>query len=255
MCYEIRTASLSKAQYVSRYGDSVDPKEWDRVLDGSQLQYHASGFDHPDLPVITNQSPDTIQLLNWGLIPHWTKDIGDVVRIQNQTLNARAETLFEKPAYKTSVVSRRCLIIADGFFEHHHKNGKAFPYHIQMKNHEPMSLAGIWDTWSGDGLERTTVSIVTTRANPLMSRIHNNPKLSEGPRMPLILPKENEMDWLNLSVSDAKDLEHLTLPFDESLLEAYTVAKLKGKQAVGNTVKAITKHDYQELMSVQTGLF
>ncbi|MEP2670416.1 MAG: SOS response-associated peptidase [Cyclobacteriaceae bacterium] len=255
MCYEIRTSTLSQQQYVDRYGDSVDPKELERVFDGSQPTYHASGFDHPDLPVIINQSPANIQLLNWGLIPHWTKSIEDVVRIQNQTLNARAETLFEKPAFKESVVSRRCLIIADGFFEHHHKNGKTFPYHIQMKNNEPMSLAGIWDTWNGEGMERTTVSIVTTRANPLMSRIHNNPKMSEGPRMPLILPKENEMDWLNLSVSDAKDLEHFTLPFNESLLEAYTVPKLKGKLAVGNTVKAITKYDYQELTTVQTGLF
>ena len=104
-------------------------------------------------------------------------------------------------------------------------------------------------------MERTTVSIVTTRANPLMSRVHNNPKMSEGPRMPLILPKENEVEWLTLSISDAKDLEHLTQPFDDSLLEAYTVPKLKGKQAVGNTEKAITKYDYQELTTIQTGLF
>ncbi|MBZ0246088.1 MAG: SOS response-associated peptidase [Cyclobacteriaceae bacterium] len=255
MCYEIRTSTLSKEKYVNRYGDSLDPKELSSVFNGNQPIYHTSGFDHPDLPVITSQSPDKIQMFNWGLIPHWTKDIGDVVKIQNQTLNARAETLFEKPAYKESVVSRRCLIIVDGFFEHHHKNGKAFPYHIQMKNHEPMTLAGIWDAWNGEGLTRTTVSIVTTKANPLMSRIHNNPKMSEGPRMPLILPKDTEMDWLNLSVSDPKDVEHITTPFDESLLEAYTVPRLKGKQAVGNTVKAITKFDYQELMSVQTGLF
>jgi putative SOS response-associated peptidase YedK len=79
--------------------------------------------------------------------------------------------------------------------------------------------------------------------------------MSEGPRMPLILSEENEMDWLNLSVSDPKDLEHLILPFPESLMEAYTVPKLKGKLAVGNTVKAITKYDYQELIVQQTGLF
>ncbi|MBZ0246235.1 MAG: SOS response-associated peptidase [Cyclobacteriaceae bacterium] len=255
MCYEIRTSTLAKEKYVNRYGDSLDSREFDRVFDGSRPVYHASGFDHPDLPVITRQNPDSIQLLNWGLIPHWTKAIEDVVRIQNQTLNARVETLFEKPAFRESVVSRRCLVIADGFFEHHHKNGKAFPYHIQMKNNEPMTLAGIWDTWRGEGVERTTVSIVTTRANALMGRIHNNPKLSEGPRMPLILPKENEQDWLHLSVRDAKDLEHIVVPFDERLLEAYTVPKLKGKLAVGNTEKAITKCDYQELVVVQTGLF
>lgn len=255
MCYEIRTSTLSQKQYVDRYGDVIESKELRGVFDGSQPSYHTTGFDHPNLPVITNQSPDKVQKLNWGLIPHWTKDIGDVVRIQNQTLNARAETLFEKPAFKESVISRRCLIIADGFFEHHHKNGKTFPYHIQMKNYEPMTLAGIWDTWNGDGLKRTTVSIVTTKANPLMSRIHNNPKMSEGPRMPLILPKEVERDWLSLTIDGPKDLEHLIIPFNESLLEAYTVPKLKGKQAVGNTPKAIGKYDYQELMSVQTGLF
>jgi putative SOS response-associated peptidase YedK len=253
MCYEIRTLTLAKLKYARRYGDSfLDLRKLDELLQRLTPIYYASGFDHPDLPVITNEK-DEVQMLNWGLIPRWTKSAADVVKIQNQTLNARSETVFEKPAFKESVRERRCLIIVDGFYEHHHKNKKTFPHHIVRKDREPMTLAGIWDTWRGNGLERTTVSIVTTKANQLMQSIHNNPKTSDGPRMPLILSAEKEKGWLQLD--DEKSIQELMSPFDDKEMEAYTVPRLKGKQAVGNTESAITKYDYPELSTEQTSLF
>lgn len=254
MCYEIRTLTLAKLKYARRYGNSfLDLRKLDELLQRLTPIYYASGFDHPDLPVITNEKKDEVQMLNWGLIPHWTKSVSDVVKIQNQTLNARSETIFDKPAFNESIRKRRCLILVDGFYEHHHKNKKTFPHHIVRKDRDPMSLAGVWDSWRGNGMERTTVSIVTTRANKLMQRIHNNPKTSDGPRMPLILSQEKEKEWL--TVDDENQLKELMVPFDESEMEAYTVPRLKGKQAVGNTESAIIKYDYHELTTQQTGLF
>ncbi len=254
MCYEIRTLTLAKLKYARRYGDSfLDLRKLDELLQRLTKVYYASGFDHPDLPVITNEKTDEVQMLNWGLIPYWTKSAEDAVRIQNQTLNTRAESIFEKPAFKESIRKRRCLIIIDGFYEHYHKDKKTFPHHIVRKDREPMTLAGVWDTWRGNGMERTTVSIVTTRANHLMQRIHNNPKTSDGPRMPVILSAEAEKEWL--TQDEEKKLEALMVPFNETDLEAYPVPRLKGKQAVGNTESAIKKYDYPELTTIQTGLF
>ena len=254
MCYEIRTLTLAKLKYARRYGDSfLDLRKLDELLKRLTPIYYASGFDHPDLPVITNEKRDEIQMLNWGLIPHWTQSAADVAKIQNQTLNARSETIFEKSSFKESILERRCLIIIDGFYEHHHKNKKTFPHHIVRKDREPITLAGVWDTWRGNGMERKTLSIITTRANKLMARIHNNPKTSDGPRMPVILSQEKEKEWL--TVDDENQLKQLMVPADESELEAYTVTRLKGKQAVGNTESAILKYDYPELTSVQTDLF
>lgn len=254
MCYEVRSLTLSKLKYLKRYGGDVfEIKKLEKLIEQFSPQYHASGFDHPDLPVITNTLE--IRTMNWGLIPHWTKNAADAVRIQNQTLNARAESVFEKPAFKESIQRRRCLVLVDGFYEHHHKHGKTFPHHILLKNQEPMSLAGIYDTWRSEDMERTTFSIVTTKANGLMARIHNNPKMSEGPRMPVILSKENEMDWLNWDGENEAIIKELMAPFDETQMEAYTVPRLKGKQATGNTEAAISKHTYQELVTEQTDLF
>jgi len=256
MCYEVRSLTLAKLKYAQRYGgDILEIRKLEDLLQRLSPLYYASGFDHPDLPVITNEHPHEIRMLNWGLIPAWAKGAADVVKIQNQTLNARSETIFEKPAFKEAVVRRRCLVIIDGFYEHYHKNGKTFPHHIMLKNGEPMCLAGVWDTWRGEGLERTTFSIVTTRANPLMTRIHNNPKTSEGPRMPVILPRDKEKLWLTLDGTNPDALKELMVPYDEREMEAYTVPRLKGKQAVGNTEAAVSHHDYPELTTVQTGLF
>ncbi len=256
MCYEIRALTLAKKKYAERYGgDYLDIKEFDRIMELFQPLYYASGFDHPDLPVITGEKPAQIQLLNWGLIPFWTKSAAEVVKIQNQTLNARAETIFEKPTFKEAVVNRRCIVVTDGFYEHHHKNGKTFPYHIHLKDDQPMSLAGVWERWKADGIERTTVSIITTKANKLMTKIHNNPKLSEGPRMPVILSRENEKEWLFTDEPTPEKLESLLVPFDESVMEAYTVPRLKGKSAVGNKEEALKNKEYPELTTIQTGLF
>jgi putative SOS response-associated peptidase YedK len=139
----------------------------------------------------------------------------------------------------------------DGFFEYHWFNDKAYPFYVRMKNENPMLLGGLWETWHyrPEGMVRHTCSIVTTRANPLMEYIHNKPKGSEGPRMPLILPEGLEKKWL-MPIEDKIDqeeIQELIKPLDESLLDYHTVSRLKGKGGVGNSPEAVKHFSYAEL--------
>lgn len=262
MCYDLQYLTRDKYRYASRYGASPEEveelKEQLNKIDEHRKVFHASGFDHPDLMVITDDNPGVFQFLNWGLIPYWVKDAASAVRLSHQTLNARGEEMFDKPSFKDAAMSRRCLVILDGFFEHHHKNGKTFPYYIKLKNDEPITVAGLWSRWKdrSSGLVKKTVSIVTTKANPMMARIHNNPKAEEGPRMPVMLPRELEKQWL-IPIHDKPDreiIESLITPYDEDEMEAYTVRRIRGKEAVGNNPLAQERHVYPELVETP-GLF
>jgi putative SOS response-associated peptidase YedK len=128
-----------------------------------------------------------------------------------------------------------------------------------MKDDSPMTFAGLWDEWKDEasGIVRRTYTVVTTRANPMMARIHNNPKLEEGPRMPLILPKELEQDWLKPihEKADHDLIETLIQPYDEEELEAFTVRRLRGKEGVGNKPEAVQSFRYAELEETQGSLF
>jgi putative SOS response-associated peptidase YedK len=155
-------------------------------------QHMINGFSFPEMPVITNNKPELIQHFYWGLIPQWAKDHS----IRKYTLNAKIETLDEKPSFK-NVLHNRCLVIANGFYEWHWNDPKGKlkqKYLITLPNNELFSFGGIWsertDTNSGETLR--SFSIVTTEANELMSRIHNSKK-----RMPVILSKNTEYDWLS----------------------------------------------------------
>ena len=159
---------------------------------GGITSYHSIAFAYPQTPVITNQKPNVIQFLQWGLIPKWATD----KTIQKFTVNAKIETLLEKPAFRNNV-KNRCLVIVDGFKEWQWldpKGKKKQPYLITLPTREPFALAGIWSEWvdKETGEMIPTYSIVTTAANELMSEIHNTKK-----RMPVILTPQNERDWLN----------------------------------------------------------
>ena len=151
-----------------------------------------NGFNFPQTPVITNEEMNQVQLFNWGLIPNWSQDD----EIKKFTLNARIETLAEKPSFKDAI-ENRCLILSDGFFEWQWRDSKGKEkrkYLIQVPNKELFAFAGIWSEWTNpkSGNVIKSYSIITTEANELMSEIHNSKK-----RMPLIVPKEREFDWLN----------------------------------------------------------
>jgi putative SOS response-associated peptidase YedK len=178
--------------------------------------YSASAFTFPLMPVITNETPEQISLLRWGLIPYWVKGEAVALRLRLQALNARSETVFTRPMFRHSIRAKRCLVVADGFFEWQHVNNKRYPYYIRLKDHQPFAFAGIWDKWQDRESEVSTFSIITTEANPLLAQIHNTKR-----RMPVILPGENEKKWLDNTL-DIKDIGAMLQPY-EGEMEAYPV--------------------------------
>ena len=211
--------------------------------------YHASGFSHPELLIYTDESPDFPIVATWGLVPHWVKDDETAKKQWNNTLNARGETIFEKPSFRYAAEHSRCIIYIDGFYEHHHHNKKTYPYYIYRKDNEPIALAGLWTTWNKEnGGREHTFSIVTTEGNPLMAKIHNNPKL-KGPRMPFILNEADEDAWLKPFEEplDKDLLKHMIKPLPEDLLTSHTVGKLRGKDYIGNVKEISNEVFYPEL--------
>lgn len=151
-----------------------------------------NGFAFPRTPVVTNKDRDTIKLFQWGLIPFWSKD----KNIQKHTLNARVETLHEKPAFR-SVYQNRCIIAADGFYEWQwldDKGKKKQKHLIHIANNDIFTFAGIYSEWvdTETGELIPTYSIVTTEALGIMESIHNSKH-----RMPIILNPETEQTWLD----------------------------------------------------------
>lgn len=151
-----------------------------------------NGFQFPYTPVITNIEQDKIKLFQWGLIPSWAKDDS----IKKFTLNAKIETLNEKPSFKNSL-NKRCLVISDGFFEWQwldEKGKQKQRYLLTLPNKELFAFAGLWSEWTNkqNGEKIYSYTIITTEANELMSKIHNSKK-----RMPVILDFNHEKNWLN----------------------------------------------------------
>ncbi|WP_010231384.1 SOS response-associated peptidase [Gillisia marina] len=213
--------------------------------------YHASGYSHPELLIYTDRYPNLPEVATWGLVPQWVEDEKQLKKQWNNTLNARGESIFTKVSFSESAKSKRCLIYVDGFYEHHHYNGKTYPFLIYRKDHEPFALAGLWSEWQNPDTRGTmnTFTIVTTSGNSMMAKIHNNPK-SKEPRMPVILPSELEDYWLN-PINDELDklkIEELIKEFPEENLTAHTVNRLRGKQYLGNVENISDKFVYEELI-------
>jgi len=254
VCYDIKANLTSQLKTAKYYND--DPtligilEEKIRQLEITSY-HHVSGFQHPRLPIVTNDE-DRVRLATWGLLPFWMKDLQSGLRFYNKTLNARSETIFEKPSFRDAAKHKRCLVMVDGFYEHHHHNGKTYPFFIQRLDGTPFLMAGLWSTWKSK--DATTVmdtfSIVTTHGNPLMARIHNNPKLA-GPRMPVILPGELANEWLTTEVLSEHDKTRLIKdccqPFDEGELTAHTVGSLRGKNRIGNLPEVTNEILYEYL--------
>lgn len=207
--------------------------------------YHTSGFAHEDLPVIGNNPERQITLASWGLIPRWVKSVEDAMKIRNQTLNARSETVFEKPSFRNAISKGRCLVPVTGFFEWRTVGKHKFPYHITHKDEEIFSLAGITEEWlnkeTGEILQ--TVSILTTQANPLMQIIHN-----EKLRMPVIIDRHREEEWIDPSLKQ----QHLELFFQPSKapMIAKSITKRITANANTNSAEVLEPHQYSEVESI-----
>lgn len=160
-------------------------------------------------------------LFTWGLIPSWTKDLHKAKPL----INARAETLADKPSFKRALASRRCIIPADGFYEWQKTTSGKLPMRIRLKSDELFGLAGLWEEWRGpDGHTVQTCTIITVVANSLLAGIHD--------RMPAILPPDMESTWLNPTMHDASKLLTLLMPYPDNQLEAYPVSRLINSASV-----------------------
>jgi putative SOS response-associated peptidase YedK len=154
-----------------------------------------------------------VGLLHWGLIPSWAKDSS----IGNRMINARAETVAEKPSFRRALQKRRCLVLADGFYEWKADGKKKIPMYITLKDHEPFGFAGLWETWkSPEGETTHSCTIITTTPNTLMAAIHT--------RMPVILPRNAEAVWLDRSLEDPARLLPLLVPYSAENMDAYAVS-------------------------------
>ncbi|MDX1377599.1 MAG: SOS response-associated peptidase [Anaerolineales bacterium] len=172
------------------------------------------------LLAIPNDGANTADFFKWGLIPMWAKDPS----IGNRLINARGETVAEKPSFRGSFKYKRCLILADGFYEWKANPGKKTktPYFIHMKDRKPFAFAGLWDAWeSSDGSSIKTCTIITTEPNDLMEPIHN--------RMPVILHTRDYAKWLDASPQTPDNLLPLLKPYSAEAMSAYAVSTLVNK--------------------------
>ncbi len=167
--------------------------------------------------VETNAHEVQSVLLRWGLIPSWTTDrkkIGGLI-------NARAETLFEKPAFLQPMKSKRCLMPMSGFYEWHQEDGVKQPYFFQKKNHDLLAVAALWDIWQHEDEVIYSCCLITTDANRIMEPVHH--------RMPVILDEVAQSIWLNNSQCDKAQLLALMKPYPYEDLEGYRVTTLMNK--------------------------
>lgn len=194
-------------------------------VDGSALydfdfNYFYKAFTNPYIPVIAQEDSSRVQLMQWGLVPAWSRDREEAERLRKGTYNARSETLHEKSSFKGALNKGRCLIIARGFFEWQEINKQRIPWYISLKDGSPFVFAGLCDSWrdplSGESLN--SCSIITCEANPMMEKIHNTKK-----RMPVILKKEKEEEWISGEATLLKRKEILQA-YNSSDLQAYTVS-------------------------------
>ena len=162
--------------------------------------------------IIQKENERRLCVLRWGLVPHWAKDES----VGMKTINARAETISEKPSFRDSFRSKRCLIPADGFIEWARKTKDKTPKYINLKSNELFGMAGLWAEWNGNGQPIKTFSIITTEANDLIGKVHH--------RMPVILNPENYSDWLSPDATSS-ELKSLLVPFSAEKMSVRSISK------------------------------
>lgn len=202
MCYYV-DSNISKTDLKEMYNVGYEGKDF-------EAKDFLNGYSHPLIAVILDENPTVATAANWGLIPSWAKDRS----IQKQTLNARVETIAEKPSYRSNY-QKRCLVLVKGFYEWKWMDGKGKvkqKHYLSLPDTKLIALGGIYGNWTDKetGEELTTFSIVTTEANELMTEIHNTKH-----RMPIVLTKALEKDWLT-----ERDIQDFAFPNHEADLVA-----------------------------------
>ncbi|MDV2994370.1 MAG: SOS response-associated protein YedK [Chroococcidiopsis sp. SAG 2025] len=153
------------------------------------------------------------QMLRWGLIPSWAKDASMGAKL----INARAETVAEKPAFRSAFRRRRCLVVADGFYEWQLQKSKKQPFYFRLQDGQPFAFAGLWETWQApDGEKVDSCTLLTTTANSVLRSVHD--------RMPVILKPEDYNQWLDPQTQEPEQLKSLLQPYSSEAMVAYPVS-------------------------------
>ena len=203
-----------------RFTLTVDPADLQLQLDlkdvPAELKPRYNIAPTQPVAVVTSATDRRVEIFQWGLIPSWSKDPSMASRM----INARAETIHEKPAYRGPFARRRCLILADGFYEWKQLEKGKQPHYIRLASGEPFAFAGLWDHWtSPEGDERLTCTIITCEPNELMAQLHN--------RMPAILDKAAMWEWLDPAVTPI-GLRALLVPYAKPMT-AFPVSQAVNK--------------------------
>lgn len=164
----------------------------------------------PGLPAIRNENSEEIEQLHWGFVPSWVDDRDD----WPAPINARAESVAEKSTFKRAFETRRCLVIADGFYEWTGRSGQRRPHRVVVDDGDPFAMAGLWETWGENGDALTSVTIITTDANDLVGQLHD--------RMPVVLAPDEEATWLESD--DPETLQSLLDPYPDDRMDEYEVS-------------------------------
>lgn len=212
-----------------RFTMTIDPAQlrdafpWLDIREDWEPRYNIA----PTQPVavVANRGDNRLDFFRWGLIPAWAKDPS----IGNRMINARAETLAEKASFRIAYHRRRCLVLADGFFEWRMEadTKRKQPMYIRLKTGEPFGFAGLWEAWnSPDGSQVLSCTIITTEPNELVGEIHN--------RMPVILERQAYSAWLDPAEKRPQDLQDLLKPYPSGELVAYPVSTMVNSPANDN---------------------
>lgn len=198
-----------------RYTISTDPAKLAARFNAEPPQQLATprfnAAPTQQLPVVLD-ADRSMQLLRWGLIPHWAEDAS----IGNKMINARAETIAQKPSFREAFRKRRCLVLADGYYEWQKIAGGKQPMRFVLNDEGPFAFAGLWETWrQGEEVIRS-FTIITTSANATTAPVHD--------RMPVILLPEHERRWLDPG-TDPVELHEMLLPYPDELMRFYPVSK------------------------------
>jgi len=184
-------------------------------------QPHYNIAPSQDIWAVINEPQKTLAHLKWGLVPFWADD----PKIGNRMINARAETVAQKPGFREAFAQRRCLVLADGFYEWRKEpSGRKTPMYIRLKGARPFAFAGVWERWKDpQGQELKTCSIITTNSNDLVRPIHD--------RMPAIIPPAAFDEWLSRK-HDPQKAQELLKPYPPEEMEAYPVSPMVNKPSV-----------------------
>jgi len=197
--------------------------EFNAYIDDNLIKpvYFSSAFSLPQWPVLKDSSPDSFDLLKWGLIPSWVKNYESARDLRYKTFNARVETIHEKASYRNASDNSRCAVAVDGWFEWKEVNGKKYPYYIYREDKKPFLLAGLWEKWSDRENDKIyeTFSVVTTTALGICAQIHNTKE-----RMPVILSKEGRELWLDKDLNYSRIKDNIKPAWKE--LTAHPVSNL-----------------------------